>query len=404
MSNTVIRPLSRKARRSEQRWNIAKEITSKLAILALLCCTFSYFVPACSTGKHLTEYSNIWGAVEGQPEVTDENLTKLMSQLRPHPGDAEGHYKQACWYLDRSRYEEAINELKKAIYIKPDHSEAYNALGVAYDQKGDFAAASYAYKMALQLNPSHSYIYNNLAYALILQGKNKEAIDSLKQAIADGSDSTVTHNNLGLAYAFSGRFDLAMKEFEYTGNSSFAHELLAKMQYEKGNFEKAKKYYKEALAIDPDSASSQKGLEHSTLLGRFSAALGQLKTAMTTKRQSDAGQKGASGDVAPSLADVGMEVSNGNGVSNMAKNMGLYLDQRGFHIVRLTNADNFKHSKTTVYYKKGFDEATRELAEQLPEIPELQEVKSFDRPNIGMRIVIGKDIMANRKAVQKENR
>ncbi len=387
-----------------QRWNIAKEITSKLAILALLACTFSYFVPACSTGKHLTDYSNIWGAVEGKPSVTDEDLTKLMSQLRPHPGDAEAHYKQGCWYLERSRYEEAIHEFKKAIYVKPDYSEAYNGLGVAYDQKGDFAAAAYAYKMALQQNPSLPYVHNNLAYALILQGKNKEAIDSLKQAIAQGSDSTVTHNNLGLAYAFSGRLDLAMKEFEHTGNSAFAHELLAKMQYQKGNFEKAKKYYKEALAIDPDSASSQKGLEQSTLLGKFSAALTQLKTGMATKRQGDAGQMAASGDAAQSLTDVGMEVSNGNGISNMAKNMGLYLDQRGFHIVRLTNADNFKHSRTKVYYKKEFNEATRELAEQLPEMPELQEVKSFDRPNIGMKIVLGKDIVANKKAVQKEKR
>jgi Flp pilus assembly protein TadD len=404
MSNTVIRPLSPKARQSLHRWNIAKEITSKLAILALLCFTFSYFVPACSTGKHLTEYSNVWGTVEGQSEMTDENLAKLMSQLRPHPGDPEAHYKQECWYLEQSHYEEAINELKKAIYIKPDHGEAYNALGVAYDQKGDFAAAGYAYKMALQLNPNHSYIHNNLAYALILQGKNKEAIDSLKEAIAQGSDSTVTHNNLGLAYAFSGRFDLAMKEFEYTGNSAFAHELFAKMQYQKGNFDKAKKYYKEALEINPESASSQEGLERSTLLGRFSAALAQLKTAIATKKQSGSAQNESSSDGAISLAGVGMEVSNGNGVSSMAKNMGLYLDQRGFHIVRLTNADNFKHSRTTVYYKKEFNEATRELAEQLPEIPDLKEVKSFDRPNVGMKIVLGKDLVTNRKAVQKEKR
>ena len=381
-----------------------KGITPKLTVLALVCCTLSYLVPACSTGKHLTAFSNIWGVVEEQPGVTDDNLAKLMSQLRPHPGNAEAHYQLGCWYLERSRPEEAINEFKKAIYIKPDHSEAYNGLGVSYDRRGDYAAAGYAYKMALQLNPNLGYIYNNLAYALIIQGKNGEAIDYLRQAIAMGSDSALTHNNLGLAYALSGQSELAMNEFNYTGNTAVAHELLAKIQYQKGQFESAKKHYSEALALDPDSASSQKGLETSTLLAKFGAALGRLKQSSGVTGQSEGAQTETSEDDLKSLANVGMELSNGNGVNKMARNVGLYLDQRGFHIVRLTNAENFKQSKTTILYKREFSEATRELAEQLPEMPTLKEVKRLDRPNIGMKIVLGRDLMPRKNVLPEEKK
>ena len=383
---------------------IILRIMEKLIVFVVSCFMFAYLVPACSTGKHLTAFSNVWGEVEAQSGSTDENLSKLMSQLRPHPGNAEAHYQLGCWYLDRSRHEEAIKEFKKAIYIKPDYAEVYNGLGVCYDWKGDYAAASDAYRMALKLNPNLAYVHNNLAYALILQGKNGEAIDALKQAIGMGSDSTLTHNNLGLAYAFSGQFDLAMKEFEYTGNTAFAHELLAKIHYQKGRFDKAKKHYSEALALDPDSASSQKGMEASTLLGKFDAVLAQLKQTIEGIGPSDSVQKEASGYAPKSLANVGMELSNGNGVNNMARNMGQYLNEKGFHIVRLTNADNFKYRKTTLLYKREFNEATREVAAQLPDVPALQEVKNFDRPNIGMKIVLGRDIAAHKDVIMKEKR
>src|SRR5512135_3219736 len=211
-------------------------IMQKLIIFAVSSFMFAYLVPACSTGKHIAAFSNTWGEVEARSNSTDEDLSKLMSQLRPHPGNAEAHYQLGCWYLDRSRYEEAIKEFKKAIYIKPDYPETYNGLGVCYDWKGDYAAASDAYRMALMLNPNLAYVHNNLGHSYILQGKSKEAIKSFEQAIALGSNSKQTHNNLGLAYALSGQFDLAMKEFELAGNRAIAHSLIAKLAYQKGQF------------------------------------------------------------------------------------------------------------------------------------------------------------------------
>lgn len=379
-------------------------ITVKLIIFALICCTFAYLVPACSTGKHLTAFSNVWGEVEAQSGSTDENLSKLMSQLRPHPGNAEAHYQLGCWYLDRSRHEEAIKEFKKAIYIKPDYAETYNGLGVCYDWKGDYAAASDAYRMALKLNPNLPYVHNNLGQSYILQGKNREAIDSLTQAIALGSNSSRAHNNLGLAYALSGQIDLALKEFELTGNKALAHSMAAKHYYQKGQFEKAKKHYGEALALDPDSVSSQKGLETSATLAKFNEVLAQLKKPVEVIVPVESAQVQTPGDAPKSFADVGLEVSNGNGVNNMAKNIARQLREKGFNIVRLTNADHFNHPKTTLMYKPECSDATQELAKQLPDLPAMQEVKKLDRPNIRMKVVLGRDLISHKEAFAEEKK
>ncbi|HME43480.1 MAG TPA: tetratricopeptide repeat protein [Syntrophorhabdales bacterium] len=381
-----------------------KGVAVKLIILTLSCCTFAYLVPACSTGGQFTASSNILGAGEAKSGMTDENLSKVMSRLRPHPGNAEGHYQLGCWYYERSRHQEAIKEFQKAIYIKPDYTEAYNGLGVCYDWQGDYAAASDAYRMALKLNPNSAYVYNNLGHSCILQGKNGEAVDVLRQALALGSNSNQTHNNLGLAYALSGQFDLAMKEFEYAGNKALAHTLLAKIYYQKGQFDKAKEHYGEALVLDPDSASSQKGFETSTLVAKFDAVLAQVKQAIELVMPSERGQMAASGDAGDSLNSVGMELSNGNGVNNMAKSMAQYLRVKGFHIVRLTNADKFTYQKTTLMYKPEFSDATRQVAEQLPEMPSLKEVKRLDRPNVGMKIVLGRDLMPHKNVLTEEKK
>jgi Flp pilus assembly protein TadD len=380
----------------------------KLIIFALLCGVFTYLVPACSTGKHLTAFSSIGRAAEAQSGMTDDDLSKLMSQLRPHPGNAGAHYQLGCWYQDRSRYEEAIKEFKKALYIKPDYTEAYNGLGVAYDRKGEYAAASDAYRIALKLNPNLAYIYNNLGHSYILQGKNREAIDTLKQALALGYSNNRVHNNLGLAYALSGQLDLAMQEFEQAGNKALAHSLVAKLYYQKGQFEKAKKHYNEALAFDPNSVTSSKGLETSTALAKFDEVLAQLKQAVEAIMPGEPDQTQASGQATGSapknFANVDMEVSNGNGVKNMAKSLGHYLKERGFNVVRLTNADRFSYAKTTLMYRPECNEATRELAEKLPEIPAMQEVKKFDRPNIRMKMVLGRDLVPHKDVFLEEKK
>ncbi len=148
--------------------------------------------------------------------------------------------------------------------------------------------------------------------------------------------------------------------------------------------------------------ASQQGLETSTVVAKFEAVLTQLKQAVAVIMPGESLQTQGSEDAPTSFANLGLEISNGNGAHSMAKNMGRYLKEKGFNIVRLTNADNFKYAKTTIMYKPECNEATRELAGQLPEIPTTKEVKQLDRPNIQMKMVLGKDLIPHKDVFTEE--
>jgi hypothetical protein len=98
-----------------------------------------------------------------------------------------------------------------------------------------------------------------------------------------------------------------------------------------------------------------------------------------------------------SLKNVGIEISNGNGTRRMAKKVGDYLKEKGLKVTRLTNASHFSHSGTKIIYQKEYDKAAEQVAEHLPVYRAKEEIERFDRPNIRVKILIGKDLVPHHK-------
>ena len=99
-----------------------------------------------------------------------------------------------------------------------------------------------------------------------------------------------------------------------------------------------------------------------------------------------------------SLKEVGIEISNGNGVNQMAKRVGGYLKEKGFRVVRLTNANHFNYPETQIYFYKGHDDDARQLAEQvISKLENMKELKQLERPNVKIKVVIGKDLIPQNK-------
>jgi len=79
---------------------------------------------------------------------------------------------------------------------------------------------------------------------------------------------------------------------------------------------------------------------------------------------------------------LNIEISNGNGVRHMARNMGTYLNPKGFNVNRLTNADHFNYPETKIYYQKGYEQDALRLAKEIPNRAESNDKKgnkSIDR-------------------------
>ncbi len=96
----------------------------------------------------------------------------------------------------------------------------------------------------------------------------------------------------------------------------------------------------------------------------------------------------------PSLREVGIEISNGNGVNQMARKVGNYLKEVGMKVVRLTNANHFNFEKTKIIYENGYEAEAEYVSEQLPAGKHtLESVKRLDRPYIKVKVLIGKDLI-----------
>jgi Flp pilus assembly protein TadD len=58
-------------------------------------------------------------------------------------------------------WKEATVHWQKAVEIDPTYAAAWNNLGIAYEQQGQFNDARKAYEKALQLDPNNNFIRQN---------------------------------------------------------------------------------------------------------------------------------------------------------------------------------------------------------------------------------------------------
>jgi Tfp pilus assembly protein PilF/cell division septation protein DedD len=99
--------------------------------------------------------------------------------------------------------------------------------------------------------------------------------------------------------------------------------------------------------------------------------------------------------IAPSATQpLTIEISNGNGVRHMARNIGIYLDPKGFKTSRLTNADHFNYPETKIYYRKGHRQDALRLAKEIPGPQKVANVIELSQMMTrSIKVLIGKDII-----------
>lgn len=87
-----------------------------------------------------------------------------------------------------------------------------------------------------------------------------------------------------------------------------------------------------------------------------------------------------------------VEVSNGNGINGMAGCLGQFLARKGIGVGHVTNADHFHHSKTLLYYRRGYLQEAWAVAKLIPGYQEMQLTASDLRARTKIKVLIGSDI------------
>jgi tetratricopeptide (TPR) repeat protein len=393
----------------------------KLLSLLVLESLVLFFIISCSNEISMVKEKNLG---------LQKNMVRFFSEVRPSQGNPDSHYLLGCYFQERGSHREAIEEFQKVLLIDPSYVKAYNGMGVSYDLSRNSSKAIEVYQKALKINPKLDYVLNNLGYSYLLQSHIHEAISAFEKAIALNPKETRYHNNLGLAFAQKDQFELAFSEFVKAGDASEAHYNIARLHYERGRYHEARGHYAKALGLNPQSTMARTGAEVVNALARIfqpsSHEIGQealveadsptvdfdridtlcraqiathiLRTANLEREKaplsSQQGEKRRPNSI--SKQETGIEISNGNGVNRMARRVGNYLQERGLSIVRLTNANHFKHRETKIFYREGYDEVAGDLEEQLPMF-QGTEVKQLDRANVKVKVLIGKDLVPYNK-------
>ncbi|MEM7180612.1 MAG: tetratricopeptide repeat protein [Spirochaetota bacterium] len=151
-------------------------------------------------------------------KLLDSLYSSIMSQL---------YYEKACDFIDRKmELEEARRLLNRAIKLKPDSGNYWNAKGVVYQNFQKYNSADECFNKALLFEPDMPLAWSNKSYGFF---KTKKISESLEVA------------------------EEGLKRFPKNGNLNYKASLLfrkAQALYNMNQYSKAETAYLQSLQID----------------------------------------------------------------------------------------------------------------------------------------------------------
>jgi Flp pilus assembly protein TadD len=169
---------------------------------------------------------------------------------------AQNLFDEAINQHDRGRLDAAIEKLAAATVLAPTFAEAYNMLGVCYDQKRQFQSAQQEYGKALRLDRQNARYLNNLGYSYYLAGDDGEAIKWYRKGLKVTPQDRRLHNNLGMAFGRKGDMPKAREHFMIAVGQTGTHLNLGYIFNQQGQYEEAIRQYQLALQTDAQSVSA----------------------------------------------------------------------------------------------------------------------------------------------------
>ena len=195
----------------------------------------------------------------GYHEVALE-ISRLAVARFPQSGEA--HLALIRDLRDVNRRPEAIVTLEAFLKGHPaSAAEYYSWLGILRDESNLWPLGEPAHRKALELAPAVDYLHNNLGYNLLMQKKNDEAAREFQEALKLNPASQMARNNLGLALANSNSPEKAVASWQATSDPASAHNNLATVWIEKGNFAEARRELDLALGYNKAHSAALRNLE-----------------------------------------------------------------------------------------------------------------------------------------------
>lgn len=140
-----------------------------------------------------------------------EFLTQLVAA---YPNDERARFNVGGYYFGQQEFPEAIEQYKKATEIAPDYSSAFNLLGYAYRQNGDYANAEKAFQRYVELIPKDPNPYDSYAELLLKMGRFDDSIVQYHKALAIDPNFVNAHQGIAMALLYAGKPGAAAAELQ----------------------------------------------------------------------------------------------------------------------------------------------------------------------------------------------
>lgn len=211
---------------------------------------------------------------EEQPRARAHFLANPVREQNapPRPTSAHAHFTQGIKLGLSGSYQEAIEELSRAVEADPNHVAAYTSLGVAFHRLGEDDRALDCYEAALKIAPKYAeahYFRSNILYS---QGNVREAMEGytravgLKPQLLEAHEGAAPQDRLAdYSGSPAGIHRIAKpahhilelnKSLETNPGQADLYKERAAEYYRLWNYEQAIADYNSALRIQPDDAGA----------------------------------------------------------------------------------------------------------------------------------------------------
>ncbi len=268
----------------------------------------------------------------------------------------------------------AAQRYAQALKIAPEHVGALNALAVIYAQSGRTDEALKIFAYASELAPASAHVRNNTGYALLRAGRLDEAEIALNKARDLEPSNAQTQQNLVLLATAKAARAPAVQAVQADAGDQAGPRLVAvapnvfELQVPVGSPAGAAAPAQAEATLPPGNGLAAASAANQGVIPRLAA--------MTT----GAGLRG-----------VRLEVSNGVGITRLARRTADRLASEGVVTSRLTNAKPYRQAKTEIQFVTSQALAAQALQSHLP-VATLAEPASQLKAGVQVRLVIGHDM------------
>jgi LytR cell envelope-related transcriptional attenuator/TPR repeat len=305
-----------------------------IAIDAALC---AFLATGCATQK------------APQPQI------KPVLEVRHSGLQPDGYYQLGRFLQEQQRYDEAAVAYRKALALDPKHADSHNGLGTLL---AEFTAA-------LAQAPESPAVLNNIGYTFLLERKPVEAIAPLTRATELAPENPRYSSNLGIA--LNNQSPGPAEALATTAAPATFDAVPAPTQPASP-----------AVISTADEADSVRLVSIGPNAFELVIPKPIASKAMVAVLPASQGR-------------LGVEVSNGNGTSGMAKSVGQQLASAGVKVSRLTNQVPYGEFTTRVEYRPGHEQAALDLSWRVPGRPPVVASIAL-RKDIDVRLVLGREL------------